>query len=63
MDVLVVFVLSTFWLWEASRARSIFTNHWAVRIPGGPEEAETLAAKYGFANLGQVSISTKIADI
>ncbi|XP_057186302.1 proprotein convertase subtilisin/kexin type 6 isoform X2 [Triplophysa rosa] len=54
MNVLVVFVLSTFWLWEASRARSVFTNHWAVRIPGGPEEAETLAAKYGFNNLGQI---------
>uniref|UniRef100_A0A673KBN0 Proprotein convertase subtilisin/kexin type 6-like n=1 Tax=Sinocyclocheilus rhinocerous TaxID=307959 RepID=A0A673KBN0_9TELE len=53
MRLLVGFVLSTFWLWEASLSR-VYTNHWAVRIPEGPVEAEKLASKYGFTNLGQI---------
>uniref|UniRef100_A0A8C1Z8Y1 Proprotein convertase subtilisin/kexin type 6 n=1 Tax=Cyprinus carpio TaxID=7962 RepID=A0A8C1Z8Y1_CYPCA len=32
----------------------VYTNHWAVRIPGGPSEADNLASKYGFTNLGQI---------
>uniref|UniRef100_A0A671L2D6 Proprotein convertase subtilisin/kexin type 6-like n=1 Tax=Sinocyclocheilus anshuiensis TaxID=1608454 RepID=A0A671L2D6_9TELE len=32
----------------------VYTNHWAVRIPEGPVEAEKLASKYGFTNLGQI---------
>ncbi|XP_073723703.1 proprotein convertase subtilisin/kexin type 5b isoform X1 [Misgurnus anguillicaudatus] len=32
----------------------IYTNHWAVRIPGGPEQAELIADKYGYRNLGQI---------
>lgn len=55
MRLLVGFVLSTFWVWEASLSR-VYTNHWAVRIPEGPVEADKLASKYGFTNLGQVSI-------
>lgn len=35
----------------------IYTNHWAVRIAGGPEQAEHIANKYGYRNLGQVSVS------
>ncbi|XP_029944497.1 proprotein convertase subtilisin/kexin type 6 [Salarias fasciatus] len=31
-----------------------FTNHWAVRIPGGPGQADTVAARYGYRNLGQI---------
>uniref|UniRef100_A0A672LU51 Proprotein convertase subtilisin/kexin type 6 n=1 Tax=Sinocyclocheilus grahami TaxID=75366 RepID=A0A672LU51_SINGR len=53
MRLSVGFVLSTFWLWEASLSR-VYTNHWAVRIPGGPAEADKLASKYGFTNLGQI---------
>uniref|UniRef100_A0A671SHN3 Proprotein convertase subtilisin/kexin type 6-like n=1 Tax=Sinocyclocheilus anshuiensis TaxID=1608454 RepID=A0A671SHN3_9TELE len=53
MRLLVGFVLSTFWLWEASLSR-VYTNHWAVLIPGGPAEADKLASKYGFTNLGQI---------
>uniref|UniRef100_A0A8C2DFK4 Proprotein convertase subtilisin/kexin type 6 n=1 Tax=Cyprinus carpio TaxID=7962 RepID=A0A8C2DFK4_CYPCA len=53
MRLLVGFVLSTFWLWEASLSR-VYTNHWAVRIPEGPVEADKLASKYGFTNLGQI---------
>lgn len=33
----------------------IYTNHWAVRIAGGPEVAEHIAQKYGYRNMGQVS--------
>lgn len=36
-----------------SEAR-LFTNHWAVRITGGPENADQVAEKYGFLNIGQV---------
>lgn len=34
----------------------VYTNHWAVRITGGPEQADRIAAKYGYINLGQVMI-------
>lgn len=32
----------------------IYTNHWAVRIGGGPDVAERIAEKYGYRNMGQV---------
>ncbi|XP_075881992.1 proprotein convertase subtilisin/kexin type 5b isoform X2 [Nelusetta ayraudi] len=32
----------------------IYTNHWAVRIGGGPAMAERIAEKYGYRNLGQI---------
>ncbi|XP_053474688.1 proprotein convertase subtilisin/kexin type 5 [Ictalurus furcatus] len=32
----------------------LFTNHWAVRITGGPENADRIAEKYGFLNMGQI---------
>ncbi|XP_032873456.1 proprotein convertase subtilisin/kexin type 5 isoform X1 [Amblyraja radiata] len=31
-----------------------YTNHWAVRINGGSEEANAIASKYGYRNLGQI---------
>ena len=33
-----------------------YTNSWAVAVEGGAEAADQLAAKYGFANLGQVTL-------
>ena len=33
----------------------VFTNQWAVHIPGGLEEADRVASKYGFINHGHVS--------
>lgn len=32
----------------------VYTNSWAVKVPGGPEEAERIARKFGFINMGQV---------
>ncbi|MBN3318924.1 PCSK5 convertase, partial [Atractosteus spatula] len=32
----------------------IYTNHWAVRITGGPEDADRIAGKYGYKNMGQI---------
>ncbi|XP_030622390.1 proprotein convertase subtilisin/kexin type 5b [Chanos chanos] len=32
----------------------IYTNHWAVRITGGPEFADRIASKYGYKNMGQI---------
>ncbi|KAJ8380875.1 hypothetical protein SKAU_G00016530 [Synaphobranchus kaupii] len=32
----------------------IYTNHWAVRIAGGPEFADRIASKYGYKNMGQI---------
>ncbi|KAL2089007.1 hypothetical protein ACEWY4_015906 [Coilia grayii] len=47
-------VLSTFVASQTSPSRSVYTNHWAVRITGGGEEADKLASKYGYRNLGQI---------
>ncbi len=33
-----------------------YINSWAVAVEGGAEAADQLAAKYGFANLGQVTL-------
>lgn len=33
----------------------IYTNTWAVLVPAGPREADRLARKHGFLNLGPVS--------
>ncbi|KAK2853403.1 hypothetical protein Q5P01_006064 [Channa striata] len=38
---------------QSGRA-DVYTNHWAVRIAGGPNQADRIAAKYGYANLGQI---------
>ncbi|KAK7913053.1 hypothetical protein WMY93_013264 [Mugilogobius chulae] len=32
----------------------VYTNQWAVHVPGGPEEADRIASKYGFINHGHV---------
>ena len=35
---------------------ALFSNSWAVEIKGGPDVADMLARKHGFANRGQVSV-------
>ncbi|XP_066184209.1 furin isoform X4 [Sylvia atricapilla] len=35
-------------------AQHIYTNTWAVLVPAGPQEADRLARKHGFLNLGPV---------
>lgn len=40
----------------ACRTR-LYTNHWAVRISGGLPEANRIASKYGYINIGQVTSS------
>lgn len=47
---LMMFFVLMFLVCEAQ----LFTNHWAVRITGGPENADRIAEKYGFLNMGQV---------
>ncbi|XP_056379292.1 proprotein convertase subtilisin/kexin type 5 isoform X1 [Hyla sarda] len=32
----------------------IYTNHWAVRIKGGAQEADRIASKYGYLNMGKI---------
>ena len=39
---------------QCTTVRNVYSNHWAVRIAGGPGEADQIAAKYGYTNLGQV---------
>uniref|UniRef100_A0A7N8X7J9 Furin (paired basic amino acid cleaving enzyme) a n=1 Tax=Mastacembelus armatus TaxID=205130 RepID=A0A7N8X7J9_9TELE len=34
--------------------QKVYTNTWAVHIPGGQEEADQIASKYGFINHGHV---------
>ncbi|GAA6104387.1 proprotein convertase subtilisin/kexin type 6 isoform X1 [Tachysurus ichikawai] len=55
MRLFVVCLLSTFLVAsDASASQSVFTNHWAVRVRGGLNQADKLASKYGFTNLGQI---------
>ncbi|XP_069078910.1 proprotein convertase subtilisin/kexin type 6 [Pleurodeles waltl] len=35
-------------------SRTVYSNHWAVRVLGGPEEADRVASRYGYRNLGQI---------
>ncbi|NWU86628.1 FURIN protein, partial [Onychorhynchus coronatus] len=35
-------------------AQNIYTNTWAVLVPAGPQEADRLARKHGFLNLGPI---------
>ncbi|XP_075467534.1 proprotein convertase subtilisin/kexin type 4 isoform X2 [Ascaphus truei] len=39
-------------------ALEIYTNSWAVRVPGGPEEVERIARRLGFISLGQVILGS-----
>ncbi|XP_060035285.1 proprotein convertase subtilisin/kexin type 6 isoform X1 [Erinaceus europaeus] len=34
--------------------RRVYTNHWAVRVLGGPAQAARVAAAHGYLNLGQI---------
>lgn len=36
-------------------SQHIYTNTWAVLVPAGLQEAERMARKHGFLNLGPVS--------
>ncbi|XP_051484547.1 proprotein convertase subtilisin/kexin type 6 isoform X2 [Apus apus] len=38
----------------AEPSRTLYTNHWAVRVRGGPAEAARIAAAYGYISLGQI---------
>ncbi|XP_069898770.1 proprotein convertase subtilisin/kexin type 6 [Dipodomys merriami] len=39
---------------SAPAPRPVYTNHWAVRVLGGPEAADRVAAAHGYRNLGQI---------
>ncbi|CAL8379606.1 unnamed protein product [Arctogadus glacialis] len=53
--MMFLLVLSLFLLKSPCTAvRNVYSNHWAVRIAGGPGEADHIAAKYGYTNLGQI---------
>ena len=53
-SLLCILALSLSFACPPCNAR-IYTNHWAVRIAGGPDVAERIADKYGYRNMGQVS--------
>lgn len=38
----------------------LYTNRWAVKITGGHDAAHLIAEKYGFVNMGQVSVLYKM---
>lgn len=46
-----------------AQGQKVFTNTWAVRIPGGPAVANSVARKHGFLNLGQVGVLTWAAGL
>ncbi|KAJ8782299.1 hypothetical protein J1605_010278 [Eschrichtius robustus] len=52
LDLLCVLALLGGCLLPVCRTR-VYTNHWAVKIAGGFSEANRIASKYGFINLGQ----------
>ncbi|XP_035274664.1 proprotein convertase subtilisin/kexin type 6 isoform X1 [Anguilla anguilla] len=54
MDLFFIFLSLTFVLCQTLPSQNVYTNHWAVRISGGREEADKLASKYGYINLGQI---------
>lgn len=54
LDLLCVLALLGGCLLPVCRTR-VYTNHWAVKIAGGFPEANRIASKYGFINLGQVT--------
>lgn len=55
-DLLCVLALLAGCLLPVCRTR-VYTNHWAVKIAGGFAEADRIASKYGFINVGQVTQS------
>ncbi|TRZ25690.1 hypothetical protein HGM15179_001409 [Zosterops borbonicus] len=52
-DLLCRLTLVLGFLLPACRTR-LYTNHWAVRIAGGLPEADRIASKYGYINIGQI---------
>lgn len=54
-DLLCRLTLVLGFLLPACRTR-LYTNHWAVRITGGLQEANRIASKYGYVNIGQVTL-------
>lgn len=54
MSLFLILIFTTLELCQPLPPRNVYTNHWAVRIAGGHEEADKLAAKYGYNNLGQI---------
>lgn len=57
-DLLRLLTLLLGFLLPACRTR-MYTNHWAVRITGGLQEANRIASKYGYVNIGQVTLRRK----
>ncbi|KAL4660764.1 proprotein convertase subtilisin/kexin type 6-like isoform X1 [Arapaima gigas] len=54
MFLCVMSLFVTFTVCKSFPSRDVYTNHWAVRVSGGPREADRLASKYGYTNLGQI---------
>ncbi|KAF4804617.1 hypothetical protein TURU_006029 [Turdus rufiventris] len=55
-DLLCRLTLVLGFLLPACRTR-LYTNHWAVRITGGLPEANRIASKYGYVNIGQIFLA------
>ncbi|XP_045696264.1 proprotein convertase subtilisin/kexin type 5 isoform X1 [Phyllostomus hastatus] len=53
LDLLCLLALLGCCLLPVCRTR-VYTNHWAVKIAGGFPEANRIASKYGFINIGQI---------
>ncbi|CAL8344486.1 unnamed protein product [Lota lota] len=57
--LLCVLALYLGFAYPPCRAR-VYTNHWAVRIAGGPDFADQIAEKYGYRNMGQIGDLTDL---
>lgn len=53
---IMILIKGSMHLQQFRQPKKVYTNQWAIQIEGGQqEEAEALASKYGFRNLGPVS--------
>ncbi|XP_068131366.1 furin [Hyperolius riggenbachi] len=52
--VLFLVWTSLFMLFKELTGLQVYTNKWAVQIPGGPAAADRIAKKHGFINHGQI---------
>ena len=55
LTVLIATYIATVSSWtRREESKPVYTNSWAVKVEGGHSAADSLAAKHGFINKGQV---------
>lgn len=52
----ILFLTLLFVNFTSSRDQKLYSNTWALEVDGGEEEANRIAEKYGYINLGKVRV-------